>query len=242
MSASVLINNTVDGPKIRQALLPATPVATPAVAGGNAKVGLDVPGYTSGGVFMLGTDSGDVGRVSLRSGGGKGVIGGGLDGSVVLGDATNTGTGKLSVNGTAGTSTVYNVKYDPLIKNWVGPYIGTLSYVGGPITYGQSFNTTGMYCLSVNFKIYNYTVIGNSVIDYYVENNFDKSIVPTTTNTITPDMLRTVAGSGGASAPLVFNYTHLAYLTASRTYDFIITAYDATLEGIEIEVYWSQMC
>jgi hypothetical protein len=148
MSASVLINNTVDGPKIRQALLPATPVATPAVAGGNAKVGLDVPGNTSGGLFMLGTDSGDTGKVIFRSGGGKDVVNGSLDGSVVLGDATNTGVAKVSVVGASGTSTVYNKVYDPVITNISNAITSTLE--SDEILTGFDLPSPGFYGLYVS--------------------------------------------------------------------------------------------
>jgi hypothetical protein len=187
MSASVLITNTVDGPKIRQGLLPATPVATPTIVGGDAKVDCPVPGFPLGGISVLGADSGLAGAFQARSGGNKGVILGEVSGKVALGDGGNTGKATLTMLGTSGPSPVYNKIYDPVLTNvdnhttstlitdhlytnfdlpepgYYGLYVSIITGSGLSIP-ANSYYTFGLWNVDANAFIWKQTVKASDLI------------------------------------------------------------------------------
>lgn len=242
MSANTLLKSN----KIREELLPAVQTSTtfvPSSAGTGAKVGLDVPGFIGGGMRVDNT----TGRIEMKvstgpTGTSKDVLRGQPSGQVLLGDATNTGSGKIVASGASGTSPIFNRLYDPVIENFAYTWTASVSATNPTVNQAFSFPVTGMYALSVKITIPAGVTIPTKALTYYVENDFTKTVIPTTTNTIAPGSLITVADSG-APAPLFFNYLHFGYLQRFNFHNFVIQSFDPSWTGyVDVTVSWSQMC
>jgi hypothetical protein len=148
----------------------------------------------------------------------------------------------IQVVGTGATGRVYDDHFNPVNKAPEELGSGVISIAGGFNVETFPCPLTGLYNFNLSLTVDDASVIGTGCIVINATDGATGPIVPALSTTITPTSLVSSAGSGGASTPIYFNYSFLAYLTANDDYYFRIIPVGSGWAGIDYTLNVVQMC